>query len=63
MKQILLLMAAVKPEIDIDVTTHHRAWYENPWIIGGLVLAVVLIALIVGAVARSGGSGTTVIRQ
>ncbi len=57
------VVEAVKPDGDVDVDTRANAWYRNPWIIGGIVLAVILIAVIIGAVARSGGGGTTIVKQ
>ena len=54
---------AQPPQIDVNITQTDRVvWYASPiWIAVG-VLAIVVVALIIGMAARGGGGGSTIVK-
>ena len=52
-----------KAEVDINIHRTGGAWWASPtWIAIGAI-ALVLLAVIIALVTRSGGGGTTIIRE
>jgi hypothetical protein len=53
---------SLKPDVNVDVDDDDSAWYVNPWVIGGAIAAILVIALIAAASRGRDGGGTTIIK-